>query len=63
MCAIIASVTPPDEGGGIDVIVCPRYVNSSGVRHFALYFLRSARVTRPPSAFICAAIACAVGPS
>ena len=33
--AIIAIVTPPDEGGGIPITVRPRYWNSIGVRHFA----------------------------
>lgn len=33
------------------------------VRHFAWYFLRSASVMTPPSAFICVTMASAVGPS
>ena len=31
----MASVTPPDDGGGMATTRAPRYVNASGARHFA----------------------------
>ncbi|MNC95217.1 hypothetical protein D3C83_122870 [compost metagenome] len=36
MLRVSVIVMPPDDAGGIDSSVCPRYVERMGVRHSAL---------------------------
>jgi hypothetical protein len=43
--------------------VRPRYWNSIGPRHFALYAFRSSGYTSPPPSFMARAIASPTGPS
>jgi len=57
MFAVIASTMPPDDGTGIVITCLPRYENSIGSRHTALYEARSFAVMRPPPAAIASAIA------
>ena len=48
-CAIIASATPPDDGGGIEITSCPRYVNSIGVAPLRLVAPRDPRAVMMPA--------------
>ena len=63
MFAISAIVSPPDDTGGIEITRCPRYVNSTGLRHSARYRVRSSRPITPLLRRISATIRSAVGPA
>ena len=59
---MVRRATPPELTGGMASTSYPRYVPRSGTRRRARYASRSARVMRPPPAFISSSMSRAVSP-